>query len=130
MGEYGLPDIYVEDQVAVARPSFAARDGADELIVAARLAGTVGDVLGGIDEDSHNIGRLAGRVEVLKWAETNAKVILANVQSADRFADTRAMEEFIRLVQDSLTAVQNGTGDWAGLIPTVVEDPGANGSQV
>ena len=88
----------------------------------ARLAGTVGDVLGGLHEPSVNVGKLAGRVEVLEWAQTELQISMAEVRSNDRFADTRALEEFLKRVQDSLVRVQDGSGSWAGLIRTVVVD--------
>lgn len=103
-----------------ASASYAARDGADPAIVAARVAGNVGDVLGGIHQESYNAGRLVGRVEVLNWAQSTLQVELMAIQKADRFADTRGLEAFLSRVQDSLKGVQDGTGEWAGLVPPVV----------
>jgi hypothetical protein len=83
--------------------------------------GTLGDVLGGYDAESVAAGRLAGRVEVLLWAQAELQVEIVRVKAADRFADTRALEEFLIRVRDSIRAVQDGTGDPAGLVRTGVE---------
>lgn len=93
----------------------------DDRLAAARVAGTVGDVLGGLHEECVAAGRLAGRVETLLWAQSELQVQLA-AASLDRFADTRALEEFLVRVQDSLRNVQDGSGAWDGLVRSVVED--------
>lgn len=90
-------------------------------IDAARVAGTVGDALGGLHSECVAQGRLAGRVETLLWAQSELQVQLAEA-SLDRFADTRALEEFLVRVQDSLRNVQDGSGAWDGLVRSVVED--------
>jgi hypothetical protein len=105
--------------------SAAAADGAAPEIVAARLAGNVGDVLGGLDDESVNVGRLAGRVETLQWAQAELQLALDRWRALDRFADTRGLEDFLVRVQDSLRAVQDGSGAWAGLVRSVVGDPEA-----
>lgn len=106
--------IYAKD--ALGCVSAAAADGAPPEIVAARIAGNVGDVLGGLDPGSVAAGRLTGRVEVLTWAQAEIQLSLEAWRAADRFADTRALEEFLLRVQDSLRAVQDGSGEWAGLV--------------
>jgi len=97
----------------------------DEAVVAvleaAKVVGVLGDYLGGYDADSVAAGRLAGRVETLLWAQAELQVELARVSAADRFADTRALEEFLVRVRDSLRQVQDGTGKPAGLVRSGVE---------
>jgi hypothetical protein len=102
--------------------SYAARDGASAALVAARVAGTVGDVLGGMDEASAVTGRLAGRVETLLWCQSEVQLLLEQWKAQDRFADTRPLEDFLNRVRDSLRAVQDGTGAVDGLVRTVVAD--------
>lgn len=101
-------DVSTEDEDAAAR------------IAAAHVVGTPGDVLGGLDEASVAAGRLAGRVDVLTWAQAELQRLLTHTRLADRFADTRPLEEFLVRVQDSLRSVQDGTGEWAGLVRTDV----------
>lgn len=91
-------------------------------LAAARLAGTIGDVLGGLDEPSVAAGRLAGRVEVLLWAQTELQLQLERMV-VDRFADTRGVSEFLLRVQDNLRAVQDGSGALGELVVSVVEGP-------
>jgi hypothetical protein len=97
----------------------------DEAVVAlqeaAKVVGTLGDILGGYDAASVAVGRLAGRVETLLWAQAELQVELSRMRSTDRFADTRALEDFLVRVQDSLRQVQDGTGDPAGLVRSGVE---------
>lgn len=92
----------------------------DAALAAARVAGNIGDVLGGLDAVSVNAGRLSGRVEVLMWCQAELQVLLDRWKLTDRFADTRALEEFMNRVKDSLTLVQDGSGAWAGLARSLV----------
>lgn len=109
--------------------SFAALDGASAVLVAARVAGTVGDVLGGMDPVSVAAGRLAGRVETLLWAQGELQLELERLRE-DRFADTRQLESFLLRVQDSLARVQDGSGTWDGLVRTAVDASVAGGTAV
>jgi hypothetical protein len=90
-----------------------------EDVAAARVAGNLGDVLGGLDSASVDAGRLAGRVETLLWCQSELQLRLAQWRR-DQFADTRALEDMLTTVQDSLRAVQDGSGAWAGLVSSVV----------
>ena len=95
--------------------------GEELAIAAARVAGNLGDVLGGLDEVSVATGRLAGRVEVLLWMQAELQIELDRLRTTDRFADTRGLEDFLVRVRDSLKSVQDGTGAWAGLIRSGLE---------
>lgn len=75
---------------------------------------------GSLDPVAVDAGRLAGRVEVLLWAQSELQVELDLLRATDRFADTRGLENFLARVKDSLLAVQDGTGAWAGLVRTAV----------
>lgn len=97
---------------------------------AAIVAGTLGDVLGGLHEDCVNTGRLAGRVETLLWAQAELQLELDLLCKTDRFADTRQLENFLKRVRDSLRAVQDGSGAWGGLIRSSVEDTNVGGTAV
>ena len=81
-----------------------------------------------LDPVAVDAGRLAGRVEVLLWAQSELQLELAELQRTDRFADTRQLENFLKRVQDSLVAVQDGSGTWAGLIRSGVGDSTVGGS--
>lgn len=76
---------------------------------------------GDLDPVAVDAGRLAGRVEVLLWAQSELQVELDHLRATDRFADTRGLENFLARVKDSLLAVQDGTGAWAGLVRSAVE---------
>ena len=73
---------------------------------AARVAGTVGDVLGGIDEHSREIGHRAGRVDTLLWMQEQLQLLLRSWGEADRFADLRPLQEALTLVQDTLKLIE------------------------
>lgn len=85
--------------------------------------------IGDLDPVAIDAGRLAGRVEVLLWCQSELQAELALLQATDRFADTRAIETFLVRVQDSLKAVQDGSGTWAGLVRTAVEAAQADGTR-
>lgn len=103
-------------------------------IIAGRASGPlaglvpVGDVVGGLHEACVETGRLAGRVEVLLWAQTELQVELDLLTSTDRFADTRALENFLKRVRDSLARVQDGSGDPSGLIRSDLGVVGTGGT--
>lgn len=84
--------------------------------------------IGDLDPVAVDAGRLAGRVDVLLWCQTELQQEIAAVQASDRFADTRALETFLVRVQDSLKAVQDGSGTWAGLVRTAVDAAEAGGT--
>lgn len=88
--------------------------------------------IGDLDPVAVSAGRLAGRVEVLLWAQTELQVELANLVAMDKFADPRGLEAFLARVRDSLVSVQDGSGAWAGLVRTAVEvsDTGGTADQV
>lgn len=86
--------------------------------------------VGDLDPVAVDAGRLAGRVEVLLWCQSELQLELALVRSTDRFADTRAIETFLVRVQDSLKQVQDGSGTWSGLVRTAVEAAEAGGTAV
>ena len=69
-----------------------------------------------LDEVSVSAGRLAGRVETLLWAQAELQSDIERLKATDRFADTRGLENFLLRVQDSLRAVQDGSGGWDGLV--------------
>jgi hypothetical protein len=89
---------------------------------AARVAGKVGDALGGLDQASLDAGRLTGRVETLLWCQRELQLRLARMLEADRFADPRPLEDFLGAVRDSLTAVQDGSGNPAGFVSSPLGD--------
>lgn len=103
--------------------SIAAASAAEALSVA--LAGTV--AAGEFHQASVDAGRLAGRVEVLMWAQAELVVELEYWARTDRFADLRGLEAFLGRVRDSLMSVQDGTGAWAGLVRTGVDVAGLVG---
>ena len=86
--------------------------------------------LGDLDPVAVDAGRLAGRVEVLLWCQTELQVELDTLVATDRFADTRGLENFMSRVKDSIKAVQDGSGSWAGLVRTAVEAAEASGLEV
>jgi hypothetical protein len=122
-----MTDLNADGELSV---SAAGADGADASLVAARVAGNVGDVLGGLDEASVTAGRLAGRVEVLLWCQEQIQLSLRVWSERDRFADLRAMEELLATVRDSLAAVQDGSGNPAGLVRTDLAAYTVGGSAV
>lgn len=93
------------------------------VVAAAMVSGTVGDVLAGLDPAAVAAGRLAGRVETLLWAQGELQVELDQLKATDRFADTRALEDFLVRVRDSLRNVQDGSGEWAGLVRSLMAVP-------
>jgi hypothetical protein len=98
-----------------------ANEGFADALDSARVAGTTGDVLGGIDEASAEVGRARGRVETLLWAQNELQGQLESWAAVDRFADLRALQAFLVLVQDNLRIAQDGTEGWPGFARTVVE---------
>lgn len=102
------------DQAAIA---IAATEVLSERLLAAEL-----------DPVAVDAGRLAGRVEVLMWCQAELQLELAHLMATDRFADTRQLENFLVRVQDSLKAVQDGSGAWAGLVRSAVDASGAGGT--
>lgn len=87
--------------------------------MSASLAG-----VGELDPVAVDAGRLAGRVDVLLWCQSELQVELDRWKQTDRFADLRGLEQFLVRVQDSLRQVQDGSGTWAGLVRTGVEAAG------
>lgn len=77
---------------------------------------TVVEKVAALDSADVATGRLAGRVEVLLWMQNEIQVSLREWDARDKFADLRALNELLALVQDSLAGVQDGSGTWAGLI--------------
>lgn len=77
--------------------------------------------IGDLDPVAIDAGRLSGRVEVLLWCQSELQLELNLLTATDRFADTRGLETFLKRVQDSLRAVQDGSGAWAGLVRSAVE---------
>lgn len=106
----------------------AENDDAEAVRAAALLSGTLGDVLAGYDKESVDVGRLAGRVETLAWAESEIKLELGLVRANDKYADTRGLESLLARVRDSLRAVQDGSGAWAGFVRSQLEDVGTRSS--
>lgn len=80
--------------------------------------------IGDLDPVAIDAGRLAGRVEVLLWCQSELQLELAQTAVADKFADLRALEAFLLRVQDSLARVQDGSGTWAGLVRSGMEAAG------
>lgn len=74
------------------------------------------------DEGSVAVGILTGRIETLKWAQGEIDRIIERWKLTDRFADTRALEEFLALVRDNLRTVQDGSGEAAELVGTVMDE--------
>jgi hypothetical protein len=89
---------------------------------------TAVSAIGDLDPVAIDVGRLAGRVDVLLWAQSELQVELGLLKTTDRFADTRALESFLDRVRDSLVAVQDGSGAWGGLVRTAVDTAETEGT--